>query len=1345
MSETVDRRVRLPDGNTVTVRVPQSWGADEIRGALQERGAWPEPQQSTPPSNQLGRVTAQSESGGQGVHAVSDAIGGRDPGGVSYGAHQLSSSRGTMSAFLQSPEGQDFAPQFEGLEPGTPQFDDTYRRVAEAAGEEFEQAQFQFLVRSHFQPQAERLQAKGVNVAERSPGLQELLFSTGVQYGGGSRVIENALKGKEVSEMSDEEIIDVVTQYKIENVDTHFRSLRENSGREWSRMRESLVGRFERERDEFVRMATTGDLAPGRTASTQPPREEPTKPVSEMTFREKIDYYGSDILEGAHRGMVNAVDNMFQTVGDVFAGPAEQRRQMLEENPDLPLRVGAIDRTMEWVGNQLRKARVPDIADIRPRSEEADTVAGSISEGLAQFLTGYQAMRLGTAGVQPTTRAGQYGLALARGAGSDIAAFDPNDPMFVDFLDELGVPVGTVQDWVNDPDRPDYQRRLYRALEGAGLGVLTDQMMRMMGRGVRYARKKKLERSLAKEAENAPPRVMPDDEVEAARETVRTARGEEIRRGSMGEPIRARRDPDRAAPERAGNINLTRWDSSRSAKEFMEEQAKRFAKAPERVSHEQTRAIARELDMTQGDLKRLGRDMKDIQARVFAAREYLNTSSEQIVEMARRLDPNDGNQLADLYEMMVRHSAVYDEVRGVTAQSGRLLNQFRMMAGQDEARVKFVRDIMDNSELRHKLPELVDQLNTLPAKHRNRLIKQAVNNPNQWDAIVETYINSLLTGPQTHIVNMLSTEAATLWSVGERYAAAGIGKLRGNPDRITLGEANAYAFGHVQAGRDAMRALARTLKTGDPHIYKDGTSFIDPIGKIEVDRHRSFSREGLGYGLDPITRRMPASVREKTGSLVDAVGEYGVRMPGRFILAEDAFMKSINYRMQLNALAYRDVNRQVAAGKIKREDMGQRIRELIEAPPQELHSQALDHARYITFTKPLGETGRHIQATLGHPAAKIAFPFVRTPINIFKYSVERTPAGVLTPNFWQNVRKGGAEADLQMAKVAVGSSLMATVAMWAGEGYFTGAPPNDPATRRAYYDTGRQPYSFVDKDGWFGEPGKHYSYFRFEPMGTLFGVAADYAAIRGHMDDEEADEIAAMMAMSVAQNFVNKTYMQNLAELIDLFEDPGQNGMRYLQRMVSGAAVPTGVAQYTRTQDPYLRRAETMLEAIKARAPGWSDQVAPHVNVWGQEVLLEGGVGPDIASPIWVSSKHENQFIHDLWDNEIIVDMPNRTIRMKDVDFLEELGLPNELRHVLDDIELEGWDYNRYVKMAGEPAYRTLSNMAENTQWKNAPRWQKEIMVREVVSKYRNAATRQIVLEHLRERRGELQQMLRGD
>lgn len=173
---------------------------------------------------ELGAVSEHFESGGRGVGTVSS--GGGDAGGVSYGAHQLSSKSGTMSKFLSSDEGKPYADKLKGLKPGSPEFTAAYKGIAGGDQKDaFNRSQGDFISRTHFEPMAARFQKEtGMDIAKAPRGVQEALYSTAVQYGPGSDVALNAMKGKDPSKMSGDDFVSTLQDYKAANVGTNFRS-----------------------------------------------------------------------------------------------------------------------------------------------------------------------------------------------------------------------------------------------------------------------------------------------------------------------------------------------------------------------------------------------------------------------------------------------------------------------------------------------------------------------------------------------------------------------------------------------------------------------------------------------------------------------------------------------------------------------------------------------------------------------------------------------------------------------------------------------------------------------------------------------------------------------------------------------------------------------------------------------------------------------------------------------------------------------------------------------------------------------------------------------------------------
>lgn len=216
----------------------------------------------------LGSVSAQFESGGRGVATVSSGAG--DNGGVSYGAHQLATNNGSMMNFLNSKEGQPFLAQFGGQAPGTAGFNAAYKNLASTQGDALAKAQDDYISRTHYAPQAAKLQNDlGFDVSKRGKAVQEMVYSTAVQYGGNTNAIKRALQGLDLDSMTDSQIINTVQQSKAQNVGTDFKSSSAN-------VQAGVAARAENERkvlekmsQDEVKQKVTDALTPDVTASPQ--------------------------------------------------------------------------------------------------------------------------------------------------------------------------------------------------------------------------------------------------------------------------------------------------------------------------------------------------------------------------------------------------------------------------------------------------------------------------------------------------------------------------------------------------------------------------------------------------------------------------------------------------------------------------------------------------------------------------------------------------------------------------------------------------------------------------------------------------------------------------------------------------------------------------------------------------------------------------------------------------------------------------------------------------------------------------------------------------------------------
>lgn len=139
------------------------------------------------PHKPLGFIAQKYESGGAGPGTIADTPG--DGGGKAYGIFQLDSAFRHLRLYVAQSE---FAEVFDGLIPGSKEFDDQWRSVANAAGEKFSQSQRAYVTSMFYKPAIDYARLNAFSVTERA--IQEAVFSISVQHGGWRTILKNGRK-----------------------------------------------------------------------------------------------------------------------------------------------------------------------------------------------------------------------------------------------------------------------------------------------------------------------------------------------------------------------------------------------------------------------------------------------------------------------------------------------------------------------------------------------------------------------------------------------------------------------------------------------------------------------------------------------------------------------------------------------------------------------------------------------------------------------------------------------------------------------------------------------------------------------------------------------------------------------------------------------------------------------------------------------------------------------------------------------------------------------------------------------------------------------------------------------
>jgi len=208
----------------------------------------------------LGQTSEKFEVRGRGAGTIAHTDG--DHGGASYGLSQFSVNTGSLQEYLRH---STYGDQFKGLTPDTPAFDAKWKEVAKQFPD-FGEDQRSYTRAKYYDVQSAQLKARGLDLNVRGPAVQDAIWSTAVQFGGKTRLIERSLqesygKPTELHKLSDSDIVAAVQDYKFK----HNHELFKSSRKHWS----SLENRAIDEKADLLKIAGEQSIAhgPSRTSS----------------------------------------------------------------------------------------------------------------------------------------------------------------------------------------------------------------------------------------------------------------------------------------------------------------------------------------------------------------------------------------------------------------------------------------------------------------------------------------------------------------------------------------------------------------------------------------------------------------------------------------------------------------------------------------------------------------------------------------------------------------------------------------------------------------------------------------------------------------------------------------------------------------------------------------------------------------------------------------------------------------------------------------------------------------------------------------------------------------------
>lgn len=623
---------------------------------------------------------------------------------------------------------------------------------------------------------------------------------------------------------------------------------------------------------------------------------------------------------------------------------------------------------------------------------------------------------------------------------------------------------------------------------------------------------------------------------------------------------------------------------------------------------------------------------------------------------------------------------------------------------------KLVDDIVKNGQLTQA------EANALKAEMTGRIIKEGASFKKIRAMAAEYVINGYLTAPTNISTNAMSGAGQVLLSPLLREMEAIVSKVTANKtDQRRSGEGLVMFKGILQGFSEGMDFAKAGWVTGKPLDLKvDAASF----GMTS----KEFRDAQVKYGFDDIKAEALKEVLydQATQAIPGTVGKV-LRFGSKAGVAIDEFWKATLRRMEFNAKAYRDADLLAEKFGVSKEEAYAKATENRMNPDNwnELMRETFgvkgttdiaNFAKEKVFQENLGGLARTVQQLRAENplAGALIIPFVKTPYNILKEGAAYMPGiGALARKEIIDplVGKGTGKFDWALAQPVQRERLIAKQMLGMAATLYVNALVEQGAVTGSSPKGDLPKFSVKIGDSW-------YSYARIEPLATMFGLVADmHQTYNDYKKDpkwnkETADKIAGHFAketaQSVADNILNKSFVEGIAKAISAVLNPERYGDAFIESY-STTAIPAGVAAAARGFDPYERQVVGFTDKLMGRIPGLRDNLPVRYDNMGQPIktsISEVLAGVKVFTPTELQKRL----------NEVDVDIK---------------GIGKKVGRV----ELSSDQLSRYGQLAGGYFAAGLEKGMNSPKWNKYDPFQQEQYVKNVLEKSRSAAARQLAGE----------------
>ncbi len=477
------------------------------------------------------------------------------------------------------------------------------------------------------------------------------------------------------------------------------------------------------------------------------------------------------------------------------------------------------------------------------------------------------------------------------------------------------------------------------------------------------------------------------------------------------------------------------------------------------------------------------------------------------------------------------------------------------------------------------------------------------------DIAIEVWKAGILGAFATNVRNAVGNAANGFYIITvKKWSEVAVNLIVQDPDSAQIGELPAYYAGLMPG---MCRGAANALKAWNTE---------NPVLADEVG----------------VTGRTRA---ESKGPAIPGKLGRGIRYPFRGLTANDEFSKSILGEMEASAIAWR-------AGKkmgMKGDDLAAFIADESGDATSQSWFLAYAGAEKGTFQNEFAtERGRKLNRfIIDTQLGEFVVPFRRTPINIEKVAISRTPYGALL--LLARVGKAGyikinpkAGGDWTYTKSAFVEESSRQVAAWITVLALIPLmlPDDDDEFKRPFLTGNNLPFSKTTKGERsvrsvthparsfrFGDTWHYYG--GIEPFATQVSTIVDLFNALQNASLKDVEDITAELFGKAIEAVNDTPYLRGIAELTNLFQSR-INPVDYLRRFVT-SWVPNLQRNTARSTDPFVRETKFQgsgdgfwhRQGQKALYEVWpSARFAPppRVDHWGREIKRgAGGISSTFA------------------------------------------------------------------------------------------------------------------------------------